>query len=156
VQRGWCLLNLKRPAAAAAAFEAGMRSDNPTVAADAAAGKTYAKLQQGLTSEATAAATSTNLPPARRRELTALLLAENFYVQYDAKDYDKALTTLAERSRLAPENSDLMLMRGWSYFNLGRYDDAAKVFSALYKATNSSQALSGLTAIRDTTRRNRY
>lgn len=156
VRRGWCLLNLKRPAAAAAAFEAGMRSSDPRVAADAAAGKTYAKLQQGLTSEASAAAASTALPPARRRELSALLLTENFYVQYEAKDYDKALTTLAERSRLAPESTDLMLMRGWSYFHLGRYDDASKVFTALYKATNSSQALAGLTAIRDVTRRNRY
>jgi len=49
-----------------------------------------------------------------------------------------------------------MLMRGWSYFNLGRFDDAAQVFQALYRANGSPQAMSGLTAIRDITQRNRY
>ena len=47
-----------------------------------------------------------------------------------------------------------MLMRGWSYYNLGRYDDAAHIFEALYKANKSPEALSGLTAIRDVTKRN--
>ncbi|PTM40043.1 tetratricopeptide repeat protein [Bosea sp. 124] len=156
LQRGWCLLNLKRPAAAAEAFDAAMRSGSAQVVADAAAGKTYAKLQQGLTAEASAAAAGTNLPPARRGELSALLLSERFFAQYDAKDFTGALVTLSERARHAPETSDLMLMRGWSYFNLGRYDDASKVFTALYRVNASPQALSGLSAIRDITQRNRY
>lgn len=156
LQRGWCLLNLKRPAAAAEAFDAAQRSGNAQVAADAAAGKAYAKIQQGLTGEASAAAASANLPPARRKELQTLLLSERFYAQYDAKDFNGALLTLGERGRYASESTDLMLMRGWSYFNLGRYDDAAQVFQALYRANGSPQAMSGLTAIRDITQRNRY
>lgn len=156
LQRGWCLLNLKRPAAAAEAFDAAQRSGNAQIAADAAAGKTYAKIQQGLTGEASAAAASANLPPARRKELQTLLLSERFYAQYDAKDYNGALITLGERARHASESTDLMLMRGWSYFNLGRYDDAAQVFQALYRSNGSPQAMSGLTAIRDITQRNRY
>lgn len=156
LQRGWCLLNLKRPAAAAEAFAAAMRSGDAQVVADAAAGKTYAKLQQGLTAEAGAAAASANLPPARRKELQSLLLAERFYAQYDAKDFNGALLTLGARGRYASESTDLMLMRGWSYFNLGRFDDAAQVFQALYRANGSPQAMSGLTAIRDATQRNRY
>lgn len=156
LQRGWCLLNLKRPAAAAEAFAAAMRSGDAQIVADAATGKTYAKLQQGLTAEAGAAAASANLPPARRQELQSLLLAERFYAQYDAKDYNGALITLGARARYASESTDLMLMRGWSYFNLGRFDDAAQVFQALYRANGSPQAMSGLTAIRDITQRNRY
>lgn len=156
LQRGWCLLNLKRPAAAAEAFDAAQRSGNARIAADAAAGKAYAKLQQGLTGEASAAAASANLPSARRKELQSLLLSERFYAQYDAKDYNAALITLGERARYASESTDLMLMRGWSYFSLGRYDDAAQVFQALYRANGSPQAMSGLTAIRDVTQRNRY
>lgn len=156
LQRGWCLLNLKRPAAAVEAFEAAQRSGNAKVAADAAAGKAYAKIQQGLTSEASAAAASSNLPPARRKELQTLLLSERFYAQYDARDFNGALITLGERARYASESTDLMLMRGWSYFNLGRFDDAAQVFQALYRANSSPQAMSGLTAIRDITQRNRY
>jgi len=46
--------------------------------------------------------------------------------------------------------------RGWSYFNLGRYDDASQGFQAIYKANRSPDALSRLTAIRDVTQRNRY
>lgn len=156
LQRGWCLLNLKRPAAAAEAFDAAQRSGNEQIAADAAEGKAYAKLQQGLTGEASAAAAGAALPPARRRELQTLLLSERFYAQYDAKDFNGALITLGERGRYASESTDLMLMRGWSYFNLGRYDDAAQVFQALYRANGSPQAMSGLTAIRDITQRNRY
>lgn len=156
LQRGWCLLNLKRPAAAAEAFDAAQRSGDARLAADAAAGKAYAKIQQGLTAEAGVAAASAELPPQRRRELQALLLSERFYAQYEAKDYTAALITLGERARHASETTDLMLMRGWAYFNLGRYDDAAQVFQALYRATGSPQAMSGLTAIRDITQRNRY
>jgi tetratricopeptide (TPR) repeat protein len=156
LQRGWCLLNLKRPAAAVEAFEAAMRSGNAKVTADAAAGKSYAKMQQGLTSEASVAAAQANVSPARRAELSAVLLGERFYAQYDARDFTGALVTLSERSRHAPETTDLMLMRGWSYFNLGRYDDASKVFTAIYRANGSAQAMSGLTAIRDITQRNRY
>ncbi|TQI74785.1 tetratricopeptide repeat protein [Bosea sp. AK1] len=154
LQRGWCLLNLKRPVAAAQAFEAARRGGNAQIASDAAAGVAYAKMQQGLTAEATVAASAANLPPARRKELSTLLLAEQFYAQYDAKDYNGALITLSQRRRLAPETTDLMLMRGWSYYNLGRYDDAAHIFEALYKANKSPEALSGLTAIRDVTKRN--
>lgn len=156
LQRGWCLLDLKRPAAAAQAFEVARRSGNAQVAADAAAGLAYAKLGQGLTAEASAAASSAHLPPAQRGAFSALLLSERFYAQYDAKDYNGALVTLSARARYAPETTDLMLMRGWSYFNLGRYEDASQVFEALYKVNRSSEALSGLTAIRDATQRNRY
>jgi len=156
LQRGWCLLNLKRPAAAAEAFDAAQRSGTAEIAADAAAGKAYAKLQQGLTAEASTAAASATLPPARRKELQTLLLSERFYAQYDAKDFNGALITLGERARYTSESTDLMLMRGWSYFNLGRFDDAAQVFQALYRANGSPQAMSGLTAIRDITQRNRY
>lgn len=156
LQRGWCLLGLKRPAAAADAFDAAMRTGTGKVATDAAAGKTYAKLQQGLTTEAIAAAANTNMPRAQRTEFEALLLSERFFAQYDKREYNGALVTLSERARLVPETSDLMLMRGWTYFNLGRYQDAHKMFSALYKATRSSQSLSGLSAIADVTRITRY
>ncbi|RYE32393.1 MAG: hypothetical protein EOP23_12535 [Hyphomicrobiales bacterium] len=154
LQRGWCLLNRKRPVAAAQAFEAARRDGNAQVASDAAAGLAYAKMQQGLTTEATVAASAANLPPERRKELSTLLLAEQFYAQYDAKDFNGALITLSQRSRLAPETTDLMLMRGWSYYNLGRYDEASHIFETLYKINKSPEALSGLTAIRDVTKRN--
>lgn len=154
--RGWCLLNLKRPAAAAEAFEAALRTGSAAVAQDAAAGKVYAQLQQGLTADAIASATLAPIAPARRQDMTALLLSERFYALYDAKNYNAALVTLEERARYAPETTDLMMLRGWSYFNLGRYGDARKVFRALYRANGSAQAQAGLAAIDDVTRINRY
>lgn len=154
--RGWCLLGLKRPAAATEAFDAAQRTGSAQVAQDAAAGKVYAQLQQGLTAEANVSASSAPLAPARRRDITALLLAERFYALYDSKDYNAALLTLEERARYAPETTDLMMLRGWSYFNLRRFDDAGKVFRALYRANGSSQAQAGLAAIDDVTRINRY
>lgn len=154
--RGWCLLNLKRPAAAAEAFDAALRTGSAAVAQDAATGKVYAQIQQGLTAEASVAAASAPISPARRTELNSLLLSERFYALYDGKDYNAALVTLEERGRYAPETTDLMMLRGWSYFNLGRYADARKVFRAVYRANGSSQAQAGLAAIDDATRRNRY
>jgi tetratricopeptide (TPR) repeat protein len=140
----------------AQAFEAARRSGNAQVASDAAAGLAYAKMQQGLTTEATVSAGATNLPPARRNELSALLLSEQFYAQYNAKDFTGALITLSARRRHAPETTDPMLMRGWAYYNLGRYDDAGRIFETLYKVNKSADALSGLSAIRDIIQRNRY
>ncbi len=154
--RGWCLLSLKRPAAAAEAFDIALRTGSGQVAQDAAAGKVYANVQQGLTAEANVAAAAAPVAPARRKELTALLLAERFYAQYDAKQYNAALITLEERTRHVPETTDLMMLRGWCYFNLRRFDDARRIFTALYRASGSSQALGGLAAIDDVTRVNRY
>jgi tetratricopeptide (TPR) repeat protein len=154
--RGWCLLNLKRPAAAAEAFDAALRTGSGPVAQDAAAGKTYAQIQQGLTAEASVSAASAPVSPARRTELTALILSERFYTLYEARDYNAALLTLEQRARYAPETTDLMMLRGWSYFNLRRYADARRVFRAINQANGSSQAQAGLAAIDDATRFNRY
>lgn len=156
LQRGWRLLDLKRPAAAAEAFDFALRNGSGQVAADAAAGKTYAKLQQGLSAEAAVAASGAHVPPERRNEFSTLLLSERFYAEYEAKDYNKALVTLSERARFAPETTDLMMMRGWAYYNLGRYDDAEHVFQAVYRANGSSQAMAGISAVRAATKRDRY
>ena len=94
------------------------------------------------------------MPRQRRAELTTTLLAERFYALYDAKNFNAALVTLEERARYAPDSTDLMMMRGWAYFNLARYDDARRVFTALQRA-GYAQGLAGLTAIDDATRRNR-
>lgn len=154
--RGWRLLDLKRPAAAIKAFDLAQRTGSAQVAGDAAAGKVYAQLQQGLTAEANVSAASAPIAPARRRELTALLLSERFYALYDAKNYNAALLVLGERARYASETTDLMMSRGWAYFNLGRYDDARKVFRALHRANGSPQAQAGLTAIDEVTKFTRY
>jgi hypothetical protein len=50
-----------------------------------------------------------------------------------------------------PEQNDLLLIRGWSYFNLGRYKDAEQVFRAVQRTGHSEEASVGLNAIREAT-----
>lgn len=154
--RGWCLLNLKRPVEAAAAFDAAIRTSSGRVAEDAVSGKVYAQLQRGLTAEAGIAASTAPVSRKRRAELSAAILADRFYAAYDAKEYNRALITLQDRARYAPEGVDMMTLRGWSYFNLGRYDDARRVFEAVVRANGSAEARGGLAAIKDATRLHRY
>ena len=45
---------------------------------------------------------------------------------YNAGDYAGALNGLDARTRVAPgQGADLMMMRGWSYYHLTRYEEAA-------------------------------
>jgi hypothetical protein len=47
------------------------------------------------------------------------------------------------RAHMAPEQTDLMMLRGWSYFHLHRLDEAARVFEAV-AATGQDAAISAL------------
>jgi len=54
---------------------------------------------------------------------------------------------LSERARIVPEQTDLMLIRGWSYYKLGRYKDAEKIFRAVQRTGYSEEANVGLNAV---------
>ena len=70
---------------------------------------------------------------------------------YPRQRYWEGLLALSERARLVPEQNDLLLIRGWSYFNLGRYKDAEQVFRAVQRTGYSEEASAGLNAVRDAT-----
>jgi Flp pilus assembly protein TadD len=95
------------------------------------------------------AANGSALPPARRSELTATIATQKALAAYREGRYREALINLDERARLRPEQTDLLMLRGWSYFNLGRFDDAEQVFTAVSKtgSAEADQAMRGLTAI---------
>jgi tetratricopeptide (TPR) repeat protein len=147
--RGWCLLDLKRPVEAAAAFEVAQRRGNTQTAADAAYGRSLAYLASGLTADAALAASGGALPLGRRSEVAVELATQRALAAYREGRYEEALISLDERARLRPEQTDLLMLRGWSYFNLGRYGDAEKVFTAVSKTASpeSEQALRGLNVI---------
>ena len=147
--RGWCLMNLRRPAEAAVAFEVAQQRGSGQVASDAAYGLSLAYLGTGQTADAAMAANGSALPPARRSELTATIATQKALAAYREGRYREVLINLDERARLRPEQTDLLMLRGWSYFNLGRFDDAEQVFTAVSKtgSAEADQAMRGLTAI---------
>ena len=146
--RGWCRMTLKRPVEAAAAFEVAQQRGTGQVASDATYGRTLALLGAGLTADAAVAASGGELPVARRRELTAAIATQRALAAYRQGRYTEALINLEERARVLPEQTDLLMLRGWSYFHLGRYDDAEQVFTAVSKTGSSVEALRGLNTIK--------
>jgi cellulose synthase operon protein C len=55
---------------------------------------------------------------------------------------------LDQRAQLAAERNDLMVLRGYAYFNLNRVADAERVFRAV-AATGSREGVRGLAAVRE-------
>ncbi|MBV8564892.1 MAG: cellulose synthase [Methylobacteriaceae bacterium] len=144
--RGWCLMQLNRPAEAAVAFDRALASAASRTREDAAYGLSLANLRLGLTSRAAVAATEAPMSGSRVTELNAAILAQRATSAFDAGRYVEALLALDQRSRVASEPLDLMTMRGWSYYHLGRWSDAQQVFSAA-AAAGYRDAAKGLATV---------
>ena len=149
--RGWCLLELDRPREAIDAFDIGVRYGAGRTAEDAAYGKSLAYLRLGLTNHAQVAAIETPQPPARAIELSADLLAQRAIAAYRDARYVEAILALDERSRLVPEQQDLMMIRGWSYFQMRDFVSAKRIFAAL-RAAGYAEAGAGIDAVMAATR----
>ncbi|BCP54166.1 hypothetical protein K32_27830 [Kaistia sp. 32K] len=146
LNRGWCLMELNRPIEAADAFDAAARTSYGQVQQDAAYGKTLAYLRAGLTDLAAASAASTQQTVARGIELKREILTQRAIGSYNDGRYIETLLMLDERSRIAPEQNDLMMMRGWSYFHLRRFNDAKTIFVAV-AGTGSREAQRALATL---------
>jgi len=151
LSQGWCLMRLKRPVEAAAAFEVAQQRGSDRIASEATYGRALALLEAGLTSEAAVAVTGGELSPQRRAEVTASLATQRALTAYRDGQYTKVLIHLDERARIVPEQNDLLMLRAWSYFHLGRYADAERIFKAVSKTAHSDEALRGLAVIRQRT-----
>ncbi|MGO4388985.1 tetratricopeptide repeat protein [Microvirga sp. 2YAF29] len=148
---GWCLMEANRPLEAVNAFDQAVRRGSGRTREEAAYGKSLAYLRKNLTSEAAVAAAQAPQTGERRVELGASILTQRALAAYRDGRYTETLLALSERARLVPEQNDLMLIRGWSYFRMGRYDDARKVFKAVEKTGYSEEAAAGLNAILEVT-----
>jgi len=149
--RGWCLMEINRPLEAVAAFDQAIAAGSGRTREEAAYGKSLAYLRKNLTSEAAIAAAEAPQTRSRQVELGASILTQRALAAYRDKRYVETLLALSERARLVPEQNDLLLIRGWSYFNLGRYKDAEQVFRAVQRTGHSEEASVGLNAIREAT-----
>lgn len=152
--RGWCLMELQRPMEAAAAFDLAIRFGSGKTAEDAAYGKSLAYLRKGMTNAAQVAAIEAPQDPRRSTQLSADILAQRAQAAYNDERYVEAILALDERSRLAPEQQDLMMLRGWSYFHLRDLQSADRIFKAL-AATGNPDAQAGVAAILAVTKKMR-
>ncbi len=146
LRRGWCLMDLDRPAEAAIAFEIALLSTSAKTREDAAYGASLANLRTGVTDRASVAAAAAPMSKKRQTELTLNILSQQATAAYTDGRYVEAILALDERARHAPEQTDLMMLRGWSYFKLGRYPDARRIFSAV-AMTGVADAQNGLAAV---------
>jgi hypothetical protein len=130
----WRLLQLNRPAEAAAAFSGSLAQASSKGRGDAAYGLALADLQLGLLGEADNAAQLAPRNDARSQQLRISILREKILQAYAAGRYRDTINGLDMMSAAVPESVDLMTLRGWSYFHLQRYDEAQRVFEALAAA----------------------
>ncbi len=150
VAAGWCLMKLDRPLEAVTAFRNALSSGSARDRQDAAYGLSLAYLRLGLTAQAAAASTQAPLPSGRARELTLAILNQRIIADYQAGRYAEALTGLDTRAGLVPEQTDLLMVRGWSYFHLQRFTEARRVFEAV-AATGNSAAAAAVVAVQEAT-----
>lgn len=143
LNRGWCLMGYNRPIEAADAFDAAMRSTTGTARQDAAYGKSLANLRAGLTDSAAVAASAAPQSNKRATELQTAIITQRALAAYTANRWTEAVQLLDMRSQIAPEQQDLMMVRGWSYYHLGRMREAKRLFSALAQ-TGSREAARAL------------
>jgi tetratricopeptide (TPR) repeat protein len=149
LSRGWCLMEINRPLEAVAAFDRAVRNGSARTREEAAYGKTLAYLRKDLTSHAAVAAAEAPQTGERRVELQATILAQRALAAYRDGRYVETILALGERARIVPEQNDLMLIKGWSYYKLGRYGDAEQVFRAVQRTGFSEEANVGLNAVQE-------
>lgn len=131
--RGFCLLELKRPAEAAQAFQLATIASRRGSAGgeDAVYGSALAALALGLTDEAARHATGAPLRRARRTELQVEILTQRALAANRDGRSTEVISYLDQRSRIAPLQKDLMLLRGYAYLNLGDNRAAEAMFDAV-------------------------
>ena len=145
--QAWRLMQLDRPTEAAAAFRAVLTSGAAKDRQDAAYGLSLANLRLGLTSAAEISASAAPQTDAHVSEIGLAILTQRIRAAYNAGNYSDALIGLDARARIAPEQTDLMMLRGWSYYHLLRYEEAVRLFEAV-AASGHDEALSALGVVK--------
>ncbi|MBK9081487.1 MAG: tetratricopeptide repeat protein [Rhizobiales bacterium] len=155
VSNGWCLLNAGRPAEALISFDRAIGAPGKT-GEEAAYGKSLAQLQSNDPRGAAATAAQGALPADKRGAIGVMALEQRIFAAYDKGDYVGALSLLRQRAPYAVESRDLTLMRAWSLFQLGKLDDAERLFRTLDEQMSTKESRAGLAAISGKTLRMQY
>ena len=147
IDRGWCLMNLNRPIEAAAAFEVALRSPLAKVREDAAYGQSLAYLRAGLVDQAAVSATRARQGVKRAVELQVSILSDRALNAFGDGRPRETLIYLDQLAQLQTERSDLLVVRGYAYRQLGRRAEAVRIFQSL-AATGNRDAIKALGEIR--------
>ena len=150
---GWCFMEVDRPFEASKAFARAIEIGAGRTRTDAAYGKSLADLRSGLTKDAAVAAAEAPQPVGRQVELTIAILAQRANAAFADGRYMETIIALDERARLAPEQNDLLVLRGFAYFKMGRLRDAQQIFQAVAD-TGYPDGMKGLAAVAAATRPN--
>jgi cellulose synthase operon protein C len=172
-QRGWCLMELKRPTEAEAAFveaqalaarepakggkpaklakggdrrtgEAHGLEEKPTPAQESAYGRAVARLATGDVAGLTRDLPRANLTSAQKAEIRASLLATEAGRALEDKRYRDVLRLLDARKELEPEPRNLGILRGWALYNLRQLDQAAALFKSLDDRLSTEETREGV------------
>ncbi|MFP5515414.1 MAG: hypothetical protein ACLGJC_20305 [Alphaproteobacteria bacterium] len=171
-QRGWCLLELKRPSEAEAAFaeaqvlaarepakggasaggpastrtpSAGGVPQTATAAQENVYGQAIARLATGDVAGLTRDLPRANMTAAQKAEIRASLMATEANRALEDKRYNDVLRLLDARRELEPEPRNLGILRGWALYNLMRYDEAYDQFKAIDDRLSTEESREGVT-----------
>ncbi|MBF5094713.1 hypothetical protein F1643_09730 [Azospirillum sp. INR13] len=170
-QRGWCLLELKRPSEAEAAFaeaqvlaarepakggasagaasprtpSAGGLPQTATAAQENVYGQAIARLATGDVAGLTRDLPRANMTAAQKAEIRASLMATEANRALEDKRYNDVLRLLDARRELEPEPRNLGILRGWALYNLMRYDEAYDQFKAIDDRLSTEESREGVT-----------
>ncbi len=148
--RGWALTNLQRPTEAGQVFAAVLEDDRtpPALFADAAYGLALSRAARGNGVAARTLISRYNLDQEKRNAIEIAAMSQEAVAAFQRKDYVTAIATIERLEILAPIDTDLALLKGWSLFKQQRYDDAHALFTELRRTFNSAEAAEGQRASR--------
>ncbi|MBE7247993.1 MAG: tetratricopeptide repeat protein [Actinomycetospora chiangmaiensis] len=147
--KGWCLLGLDRPQEAAQAFNQALPSLQGQKREDSAYGASLALLRTGDTSAAAATASQVPLSASRRNDIGLQVLSQQALAAYQAGRWADAVAALNRRAAYAPETRDLMMLRGWSLFQLYDYEGARQAFTAVDRQLSDHDSQKALATVAD-------
>lgn len=144
--RGYCLLELKRPAEAQHAFTvAQLRAPYRSAAAsEAAYGASIVALVRQEANEAAVAAASAPMRRGRRTELQTQILVQQALRANSLGQTSAVAHFLEQRNKIAPLQKDLMLLQAYAYQNANQTEAADRMFRALELTGMSKEVQRGV------------
>jgi tetratricopeptide (TPR) repeat protein len=148
--RGWCLMQLQRPAEAQEAFSRAVEGEDADTRdkKSSAYGATLAALKSGRTDSAYEIANQNSLEPKQRQVVNKEILTQRAIAAFRNEDYRSTLYSLNELRKIAAEPRDLAQLRGWSLYYLGDLRGAEAVFTAIDSTYSTVDSRRALTTVR--------
>lgn len=144
----WCLMEADRPLQAVPAFTQAVELGDPATRQEASYGRTLAYLRKDLTAEAAVAAADAPQSRQRNAEVGSTILEQRALAAFRDGRYAETVLHLDDRTRYAPEQTDLMVLRAFAYLRLGRSSDAERMFRAIERA-GVPEGAAGLNTIQE-------